>query len=171
MKARLLALTGLRIVSLYLFVRAFNFITYVPLFFQGRIDRAAALQIIMLIVMPFLFSVAVGVFLWITADTLARYMLPGCYAEATIPELSDTALAVTAFTVLGFVVLAFAVPGLMHNLTNYLLIRWWRLESTYSLGNIAEAVRNSTQLAFGLALVLGGRRLAERLHNQTGGRF
>ncbi len=160
MKARLLALIGLRVVSLYLLVRAFNFITYVPLFFQGRIDRAAALQIVMLIVMPFLFSVAVAVFLWITAETLAGYMLPGHYAGETIPALADTALAVTALTVLGFVVLAFAVPGLMHNLTNFILIKWWHLERTYSLGNVAEAVRNGVQLVFGLALILGARRLA-----------
>ncbi len=127
-------------------------------------DRAAVLQIIMLIILPFLFTATVGVLLWIIADTLAGYMLPGRYAGETIPNLSDCGLAVTAFTVLGVVILAFAVPGLMHNVTNFLLVKWWRLDRTYSLGNVADTIRNSIQLAIGVALVLGGRRLAERLH-------
>ena len=167
MKARLLGLIGMRVVSLYLLVRAFNFITYAPLFFQGRMDRAAVLQIVMLMIMPFLFSVAVGVFLWITAETLAGYMLPGRYGEENLPELTDCGLAITAFTAVGIIVLSFSVPGLLHNLTNYFLLKWWHLDRTYTLGNAADTARNSVQAAIGLALLFGGRRLAERLFRKS----
>lgn len=169
MKTRLLGIIGIRVVAVYLLVRAFNFVTHLPLLFQGRVDRAAVLQVIMLIALPFVFTLAVGVFLWITADRMAGYIIPGSYAEATIPGLSDRGLAATAFTVLGAIVLAFAVPGLFHNVTNWLLVKWWRLDLTYTLGNAADAVRNTVQFIIGLVLVLKGRGFAERLHGHSPG--
>lgn len=158
-----IAYLSCRILAIYVFFRALQHLSYLPLFFQGSVEPVMRVLMALTVLVPFLILAGFSAVLWIFAGRFVQYLLPKS------EEVAEQALMINTkeiyhivFAVVGVIILAVAIPGFFQVIPNITVLKSqapfnspaFTLQTTFSL------IEKIVQFAIGCGLILGRRGLA-----------
>lgn len=159
-----------RILAIYIFFRALQHLSYLPLFFQGSAEPVMKVLMSLTVLVPFLILAGLGAALWIFAGRFVQYLLPNS------EELGEQVLMINieeiyaiAFAIVGVVIVAITIPEFFQAIPNITVLKSqapftdpiFKLQTTFAL------IKNIVRLALGFGLILGRRGVSELL-SKTG---
>ncbi len=186
LKKQELAFMAIRILSLYILVKAFlslaqlthiQVINYMSMVEQFKeLAEGMLFPILLVAIGPFVLLLTFSILLWIYAKSISQYMILDKESAKieedtdTLPSLTSDDLQTIAFSVIGLILVSITIPDLFNIIPNLLNLN--------ELGDLAtDNVKMSTfmsllakivQLLIGFGLFFGGKGISSLLKRVRG---
>jgi hypothetical protein len=165
------AVVALRLLGIYVLMQGAVTVTWVVSAIRALLDGGGLSRLIQFMVqlLPFAICMAVGIYLLKLAPALALRILPRRGGGENVPaderETGSVSLQAVGFSIAGAVVVALAVPRFCYSLFSTFL----RNSDVYSpptnlYGYLNALLQPTLEIAFGVWLFVGSRRLAAYWH-------
>lgn len=113
-----------RILAIYIFFRALQHLSYLPLFFPGSAEPVMKVLMSLTVLVPSLILAGLSAALWIFAGHFVQYLLPNS------EELGEQVLMINieeiyaiAFVIVGVVIVAITIPEFFQAIPNITVVK------------------------------------------------
>ncbi len=155
-----------RILAIYIFFRALQHLSYLPLFFQGSAEPIMKLLMVLTVLVPFLILAGLGAALWIFAGRFVQYLLPDSKENDEQVLLIDPKEIYTiAFAIIGVIIVAITIPQFFQFIPNITVLKSQApfTDSSFKLQTTFSLIEKAVQFAIGFGLIFGRKGLAKIL--------
>jgi hypothetical protein len=163
MKKTDIAYLACRILAIYIFFRALQNLSFIPLFFQGSAEPVMRVLMVLTALVPFLILAALSAVLWIFAGRFVQYLLPRSEeVDEQVLMINTKEIYTIAFAVVGVVIVAITIPEFFQIIPNITVLKsqapftdpMFKLQTTFAL------IEKIVQFAIGFGLIFGRRGLS-----------
>ena len=186
LKKQELAFVAIRILSLYIFIKAFlslaqlthiQVINYMSMVEQFKeLAERMLFPILLVAIGPFVVLFVFSIVLWIYAESLSQFMISEKESAKLVekidthPSITSYDLQTIAFSVIGLILIAITIPDLFNMIPNLLKLNELDHLATDNLkmSTLISALAKIVQLLIGFGLFFGGKGISSMLKRVRG---